>query len=145
MRFMGYCLRALSVVCLGIPGALCLGAASFSSCTQGARTFLPCELNFDYQQNDLPAAAPPYKQELLDVEFRSPDHVTYLMHAFWDGGQNLRVRFSPTEAGSWTYRVSSAIKRYDGQESSFNVTDSGNAGMVSVANLRHWQTPGKKP
>jgi hypothetical protein len=67
------------------------------------------------------------------------------MHAFWSGGTNLRVRFSPVMAGSWTYHISSSIRRYDNQEGSFSVADTGNPGMVSVANLRHWRTTNKKP
>ncbi len=67
------------------------------------------------------------------------------MRAFWDGSQNLRVRFSPTEPGTWSYHITSAIKRYDGQEASFSVADSGSPGFVSVANVRHWWTTNKQP
>ncbi len=67
------------------------------------------------------------------------------MHAFWDGGQTLRVRFTPTEPGAWTYHVTSSIKRYDNQEATFNAGESSVPGFVSVANLRHWWTPNKQP
>src|SRR6185437_3695627 len=81
------------------------------SCTSGARSFLPCELTFSFAPTDLPAATSPYKDDLLRVEFRSPTHKTYLMHAFEDG--SLRIRFSPTETGTWTYHVLSEIARYN--------------------------------
>jgi hypothetical protein len=67
------------------------------------------------------------------------------MPAFWDGGTSLRVRFTPTEAGAWTYRLTSTIKRYDGQEGTFNVAPTEAPGVVQVANLRHWRTSNKNP
>lgn len=112
---------------------------------QGARDFLPCELAFDWNDGELARGASPYRDELLKIEFRSPRHITYLMHAFWDGGHTLRVRFSPTESGAWTYHITSAIKRYDNQEASFNVAETELPGMVSVANVRHWRTTNKQP
>jgi Domain of unknown function (DUF5060)/Protein of unknown function (DUF4038) len=121
------------------------GSTSLPSCTQSARAFLPCELTFNWQGDELPQTASPYRDELLNIEFRSPRHITYLMRAFWDGDHTLRVRFSPTEAGPWTYHVTSSIKHYDNQESNFNVAESDRPGFVSVANVRHWRTTNKQP
>ncbi|HZQ52168.1 MAG TPA: DUF5060 domain-containing protein [Bryobacteraceae bacterium] len=135
-----------SLLALGVfLSSLAASAAGLPSCSEGARTFEPCELTFDWQNGELPQNVSPYKDELLNIEFRSPDATTYLMRAFWDGGHTLRVRFSPTEPGAWKYRISSSIKRYDDHESSFNVGDSGRPGFVGVANLRHWWTTNKKP
>jgi Domain of unknown function (DUF5060)/Protein of unknown function (DUF4038) len=120
-------------------------ATSLPSCAQSARAFAPCELRFEWQQSELPKGLSPYRDELLNVEFRSPRHITYLMHGFWDGGNALRVRFSPTEPGPWTYHVTSEIKRYDNQESTFNVAETESPGFVSVANVRHWRTTNKQP
>ncbi len=122
-----------------------LHAASLPSCTQGARSFSPCELTFEWRDGDVPSTASAYKNELLNVEFRSPRHITYLMEGFADGSHSLRVRFTPVEAGPWTYHVTSSIQRYDNQESNFNVADSGSPGFVSVANVRHWWTTNKQP
>lgn len=141
MLVSGRCIMALFVLCINVS----LSASTLPLCSQSASTFLPCELNFDYQDGELPAGTSPFKDDLLSVEFRSPEHSTILMHAFWNGGRNLRVRFSPTSTGTWTYHVISSLKRYDNQESTFTAADSGNAGMVSVANLRHWRTTNKKP
>lgn len=68
------------------------------------------------------------------------------MHEFADNRQTLRVRFTPTEPGTWAYKVTSEISRLDNQEGTFTVTDTPDAtGMVGVANLRHFWTSGKKP
>src|SRR5579875_2057472 len=120
-------------------------AASVPSCAQSARAFAPCELSFDWQDGELAKNLSPYRDELLNVEFRSPRHITYLMHGYWDGGHTLRVRFSPTEAGAWTYHVTSEIGRYNNQEANFTVGETGSAGFVNVANVRHWRTMNKQP
>jgi Domain of unknown function (DUF5060)/Protein of unknown function (DUF4038) len=119
--------------------------AVLASCSRGARAFSPCELTFDWRDGELPHSTSPYKDEVLNVEFRSPQHITYLIHSFWNGGHTLRVRFTPTLPGTWTYRVSGSIKRYDNQESSFSVAETGSPGFVDVANLRHWWTTNKQP
>jgi hypothetical protein len=141
MQWLAVCRVAFLVL---FPASL-VSAAPLPSCAQSARTFAPCELTFNWQTSDLSKGLSPYKDELLNIEFRSPRHITYLMRAFWDGGQTLRARFSPTEPGAWTYHVTSAIKRYDNQEVSFTVADSNSPGFVSVANVRHWRTANKQP
>ena len=39
----------------------------------------------------------------LDVEFRSEKGTVLRMPAFWDGGKTWRVRFAPTEPGTWSF------------------------------------------
>src|SRR5882724_13078850 len=120
--------------------ALCLlinsvsPAASLPSCTQGARAYFPCELRFDVRPGEIPASASPFKDELLNVEFRSPRNITYLMREFSDDGHTLQIRFTPTEPGDWTFHVTSSIPRFNDQETRFNVSDSDGHGLVSVAN-----------
>ncbi|MFL6353516.1 MAG: DUF5060 domain-containing protein [Bryobacteraceae bacterium] len=121
-----------------------LGAVP-APCSQAARAFSPCEITFDWRDGELPQSTSPYNDEILNVEFRSPQHITYLIRTFWNGGHTLRVRFTPTVPGAWTYRVSGVIKRYDNQESNFSVAESGSPGFVAVANLRHWWTTNKQP
>jgi hypothetical protein len=116
-----------------------------SLCTQNARNFLPCELAFALRAGDLTASTSTYKDDLLTVEFRSPRATTYLIHEFADNRESLRIRFTPTEPGPWTYKISSSIARLDNQEGSFNVSDAGGTGVVGVANLRHFWTTGKRP
>ncbi len=121
-------------------------SATVPSCANSARTFAPCELTFDWRDGELSQSTSPYTNEILNVEFRSPRATTYLVRPFWAGGHTLRVRFTPTQAGAWTYHVSSGlIKRYDNQEAGFNVAETSSPGFVEVANLRHWRTMNKQP
>ncbi len=121
-------------------------AASLPACTSGAVEFSPCQMTFDWHAGELPSGtAPLYRADIVSVAFRSPQHVTYLMHGFWNGGHEVRVRFTPLEAGAWTYSVSSAIKRFNGHESTFQVSPGSAAGFVRVANLRHWRSTNKQP
>ncbi len=52
-----------------------------------------------------------YANPLSDVDvvvtFRSPAAGERVAHAFWDGGNTWRVRFSPEEIGEWSYSTSS--------------------------------------
>src|SRR5579864_2087988 len=68
-----------------------------------------CDLIFDLTPQENPAQAE------LHAEFRSPRHRTYLLHAFRDGDRRLVIRFAPTEAGAWEYRLTSNLARLDGQ------------------------------
>jgi hypothetical protein len=108
-------------------------------CAEGCNStpaWSPCELAFDLQPGEDAS-----KVE-LHAEFRSPRHKTYLMHAFHDSDQRLLIRFSPTESGPWTYRLTSSLTRYDGQELSFTAADSESPGFVRVANVHHFAYEG---
>src|SRR5579883_699903 len=94
----------------------------------------PCDLTFDLQANENPAAA------RLEIEFRSPRHTTYKIVAFHDNDHQLTVRFSPTEPGTWMYRISSNLARFDGRESSLVAAESDSPGFVRAANVHHFQT-----
>src|SRR5437763_9450105 len=101
MRIPALCLTA--VLCLAtLPKAF---SAVPPACGTGARTFYPCELSFTFEQS----GQSPFTDELLTVEFRSPRAITYRLHAFLAVPNTLRVRFTPTESGTWTYRTSSSI------------------------------------
>ncbi len=117
----------------------------FSSCTDGAKTFLPCDLKFSFQRSELPSGGLSANDDVLSIEFRSPSATTYLLRAFSSAPNELRVRFTPTEPGTWTTRISSVIQHLDGQEASLSVTSGSSPGLVSIANLRHWKTTDKKP
>jgi hypothetical protein len=96
----------------------------------------PCELAFDLQPGEDAS-----KIE-LHAEFRSPRHRTYLMRAFHDNAQRLLIRFSPTEPGPWTYRLTSSLPRFDGQELSFSAAESDSPGFVKIANVHHFAYEG---
>jgi Domain of unknown function (DUF5060)/Protein of unknown function (DUF4038) len=120
---------------------LSVAAALAQTPCEGTPAYSPCEMPFD-----LPTTPPnPITTVQLRIEFRSPHFKTYLMPAFWDGSrQKMMVRFTPTEAGQWIYKVSSNIAAFDGKEGMFNAGASDSPGFVNVANVHHWATDNKK-
>ena len=95
-----------------------------------------------FELNDAEAAAHPniFASVDIHIEFRSPDHKTYLMPGFWAGGRKMVVRFSPTDAGHWDYRVSSNVARFEGKTGGFEAAAATSPGFVIPANLHHWAT-----
>jgi Domain of unknown function (DUF5060)/Protein of unknown function (DUF4038) len=113
---------------------------------EGTPAYSPCEISFELSAADLTAHPNPYASVTLRIEFRSPRFKTYLMPAFWDGSRNkLIVRFTPTEGGQWTYRATSNLRSFDGNEGMFNAAQSDSPGFVNVANVHHWATDNKQP
>ncbi|HUA86224.1 MAG TPA: DUF5060 domain-containing protein [Bryobacteraceae bacterium] len=117
-----------------IAGALCAARLLAQSGCASPVAWSPCDLSFDLQANESAATAH------LEIEFRSPHQKTYKIPAFHDNGRQLTVRVTPTEPGTWTYRVSSSLARLDGKESSIVAAESDSPGFVHVANLHHFQT-----
>jgi hypothetical protein len=87
----------------------------------------------------------PYASADLQAEFRSPRFRTYLMPAFWDGHGSLVIRFTPTEAGEWIYRLSGNLASLEGKQGAFHAAESNSHGFIKVANLRHWATDDNQP
>ena len=112
---------------------------------EGTPAYSPCEVAFDLSAADLAAHPNPYVSAQLRIEFRSPHFKTYPMPAFWDGGRKLIIRFTPTEAGQWSYRTTSNIAAFDGKESAFTAVASDSPGYVNTANFHHWATDNKQP
>src|SRR6266853_376173 len=102
-------------------------------------TWAVCDLIFD-----LTAQENPDKAELR-AEFRSPRHRTYLLRAFREGERRLVIRFTPTEAGAWEYRLTSNLARLDGQMGQGAVSESEAPGFVHGANVHHFATENQKP
>jgi hypothetical protein len=100
--------------------------------------FSPCEFTFDLNPQEAAAHPNPYLDVDLSAEFRSPRFHTFKLPAFWDGGQRLVIRFTPTEAGEWLWRTSSNIQRWEGQNGSFTAAESDAPGFVRAANVHHW-------
>src|SRR6266446_3925055 len=91
--------------------------------------YSPCDIVFELNEMEAAAHPNPYMTVDLRAEFRSPRHRTYLMPAFWDGGRRMVIRFSPTEAGDWDYRVSGNIQRFDGGIGKFAATPGDNPAL----------------
>lgn len=106
---------------------------------QGTPAWSPCDFIFDLEGNEHASGAQ------LRAEFRSPHHTTYLMPAFAQGDRRLVIRFSPTEAGPWDYRLTSNLTRLEGKQGQFNAGESDAPGFVHVTNVHHFQTDNTKP
>lgn len=133
-----------------LPLVLCFiaAAASAQSPCDGTPAYTPCEMPFEVGAADVTghAYANPYVDITLEIEFRSPGFKTYLMPGFWDATRNrMVVRFSPTEGGQWTYKISSNVSAFNGKEGTFNAGASDAPGFVNVANVHHWATDNKQP
>jgi hypothetical protein len=108
--------------------------------------YTPCDLVFELSPAEAAEHPNPYLTVDLRAELRSPRHRTFLLPAFWDGGRRLVIRFTPTEAGEWVYRLSGNLKKYDGQQASFTAVASEAPGFVRPANVHHWAyTEGIRP
>src|SRR5579863_5007575 len=138
----------LKLMLARLPLVLCWSAVSAlaQSPCEGTPAYAPCEMPFDLSSAAGAARLNPYVNFTLQVEFRSPRFKTYLMPAFWDPSRNqMLVRFTPTEPGQWTYKVTSNVTSFDGKEGTFNAAASDAPGFVNVANVHHWATDNKKP
>ena len=67
------------------------------------------------------------------------------MPAFWDGGHKMIIRFAPTEAGQWIYKITSNLKRSTASKACSTPPPSDSPGYVNVANVHHWATDNKQP
>src|SRR5437660_1369964 len=134
--------RAFGTLALGLFLAAVFGAFSLHAQTACPPTpaFTPCEIVFDLSPADFASHANPYKTVELRAEFRSPRHRTFLLPAYWDGGQRMVIRFTPVEAGSWDFRVSSNIAAFEGKMGQFSATESESPGFLRVANVHHFAT-----
>src|SRR5260370_40209431 len=106
----------------------------------GIAAYSPCELTFEIPSAELTTHSNPYQTVEFQAEFRSPRFHTYLMPGFWDGGRKLVIRFTPTEPGQWTYRLTSNLASIAGQQGTFNAAQSDAPGFVDTANVHHWAT-----
>jgi hypothetical protein len=124
---------------------LILFAAAFSAgrlpaqptCTN-TPAYSPCEMLFELSDQDAASHPNPYVNVDLKAEFRSPNQRTFLQAAYWDGGKRMVIRFAPTEAGEWAYRLTSNIGAWEGKTGTFTAGASDAPGFVRVANVHHW-------
>jgi hypothetical protein len=104
----------------------------------GIPAYQTCDIVFELSAQASAAHPDPYKTVDLKAEFRSPRHRTMAMPAFWDGGRRLVIRFAPTEAGDWDYRVTSNVKEFDGKTDKFAAAAATSPGFIRAANVHHW-------
>jgi hypothetical protein len=104
-----------------------------TACTS-VSAMAPCQISFAVNEPNA------YRTVEISVEFRSPSHQTYLVPGYWTGS-GFNARLEPEEAGTWDYRVSSNLPRFDAKTGQFNVTES----SLPANTFHFWTVPGKKP
>jgi len=107
--------------------------AQLPTCT--VPTWSACDLAFDLEAGESPAAVQ------LHGEFRSAKR-TLLIRAFQESDRKYVLRFAPTEPGDWVYRLTSSIKRLDGQLGKATAAASDSPGFIKVANVHHFAYEG---
>src|SRR5712672_4436954 len=117
---------------LAMLSAQALGAQTPCANTPAYST---CDIVFELSDQAFAAHPEPYKTVELKAEFRSPRHRTMAMPAFWDGGRRIVIRFAPTEAGDWDYRLSSNVADWDGKTGSFTAAASSSPGFIHPENV----------
>lgn len=108
------------------------GAACAQTICPPTPRYSPCDLVFDLPNTSAERTVN------LQAEFRSPRASTALVNAFHDGGTKWVIRFTPTEAGEYTYRLTSARADYNGKQGGFTATANNKAGWLRAANLHHF-------
>ena len=126
----------LAALVLALAG-LALRAQTPSACAN-TPAYATCELVFELSGQAAAAHPNPYQTVEIKAEFRSPRRRTLAMPAYWDGGNRMVVRFSPTEPGDWDYRVTSNVADFDGKTGNFTAAASEAPGFVRTANVHHW-------
>jgi hypothetical protein len=134
----------LCALLLTLAGALHAAPQPASTC-DNTPAWSTCELVLELSPAAAAAHPDPYSTVELRAEFRSPNMRTYLMPAFWDGGRRMVLRFAPTEAGRWEYRLTGNIAEWDGIKGEFTAVASDAPGFVKTANLHHWATANNRP
>lgn len=112
---------------------------------EGTPAYSPCEMPFELTAAEASQHPNPYLSVELRIEFRSPRFRTFMTPGFWDGGRKFVVRFTPTEAGEWIYRVTSNLASLEGKQGKFTAAESDAPGYVHPANVHHWATDNKQP
>ncbi len=97
-----------------------------------------CDLVFELNDAEAADHPNPFQSVRMHAEVRSPEARTYLIHAFWDGGRRMVIRFTPLIPGEWIFRVTSNVPRFEGMEGRINATPSDSRGFVVVQNTRHF-------
>jgi hypothetical protein len=94
--------------------------------------YSPCDIAFEVPGADSSA------QLNLQAEFRSPHHDTALVRAVWDGGAKWMIRFTPTEAGQYDWRLTSSRPEFNGKEGHLTSLPNEKAGWLRAANVHHF-------
>jgi Domain of unknown function (DUF5060)/Protein of unknown function (DUF4038) len=123
-----------------------LALAQTSTTCNNTPAYSPCELVFELSAQDAAAHPNPYASVQLRAEVRSPRNRTTAVPGYWDGGRRMVVRFAPTEAGQWVFRLTSNVAALNDHTGTFTAGDSDAPGFIKAANMHHWSyTERQKP
>jgi len=110
---------------------------------QSVAEWTPCEVTIELSADALKAHPNPVASVDLWGEFRSPapKYRTRRLPAYWDGGRRMVIRFTPDDAGAWTWRITGNLPEADGKEGQFTVAANTENGFIRPANLHFWIHP----
>src|SRR5689334_18472286 len=126
----------MRIALLAFVAATALRAQDASPCNN-TPAYSTCEIVFELGEPTTAKHPEPYKTVDLKAEFRSPRHRTLALPAYWDGGRRLVVRFAPTEAGDWDFRLTSNLPEFDGKTGKFTAAASPSPGFIHAENVHH--------
>ncbi len=121
---------------------LFLSASGAAQTCSDTPAWSPCELNFELTEAESRAHPEPWRSVDLRAEVKSPRYRTFLAEAYWNGGRQFQIRFTPTEPGAWSFKLTSNIPRLDNQSGAMNALTSEAPGYLQRANVHHWRTMG---
>ena len=142
LAFPPYALRGMALVAIL---ALLLAPASAAKDLEACGSvpvYDPCEIRVEVPGTELSSHSNPYASVTLRAEFRSPKGGrTKVMPAFWNGGNQFTLRFSPDFEGRWDYRLISNIESLDKRTGSFQAVEARTPGFIQVFNSRYFKYP----
>ena len=116
-------------------------AEAFQAC-ESVPVYDPCEIRIEIPAEEAAQHSNPYSSVTLRAEFRSPKGGrTKVMPAFWDGGRQFTIRFSPDYEGRWDFRIISNIQSLDKRTGSFQAEPAKTPGFIEVFNKRYFKYP----
>ena len=77
--------------------------------------------------------ANPYVETEIDATFTHTDGTVITIPGFWMGGNTWAVRFSPTKAGEWSYKITCSDKSNKGLSKTGTVTASQSSKTTGVS------------
>ncbi|MEX2261616.1 MAG: DUF5060 domain-containing protein [Bryobacteraceae bacterium] len=131
--------RPTPLSCIALLGFLFAGLPlSAQKVCEAVPVYSPCEVEFELTEAEAARHPNPYATVEIRAEIRSPRHRTFLAYAYWDGGRRMVIRFAPTEAGQWDFRLSGNLERLQGHMSNITATAAGVPGFIRPANVHHF-------
>lgn len=123
---------------LRVLAGLLLAATTWAACPP-TQIFQPCDVVLELNDAESQQHPNPYRTVSVMAEFKSPRARTFKIYAFADGPRRMVLRLVPTEAGTWTYKLTSNIARWEGNQDSLQANDASVPGFVMPANVYHWR------